>query len=142
MRANARNGLIAAFFVVLGWVIVFIFLFHAWSVLVQREAVVDAVGMTGSEWLRTAPRFGYFFLAGLVLGHIFGTTAGAKWAFVSAVLSMGIDVLLERMSFPDGIDAFALVLLAINYALPPVMAVAGALVNRLWTRSAERTIAT
>ena len=142
MRANARNGLTAAFIVVLGWVIVFLFLLGAWSMLMDREAVVDAVGLVGSEWLRTAPRFGYFFLAGLVLGHLFGAAAGAKWAFVSAVLSMGIDVLLEKMSFPDGIDAFALVLLAINYALPPVMAVAGALVSRLWTRSVEGSIAT
>jgi hypothetical protein len=142
MTSTISRGLIAVVLVVIGHVVVFVAFSHPWAVFTERQDIVGLFGLAGSEVLRTLPRFGYFLLVGLFLGHIFGPFIGAKWALLAAVIAMAIDALLQKMVFPDGIDLFGLVLLGINYLLPVAIAVAAALVSRLWRNTRGGSIAT
>jgi hypothetical protein len=122
--------LIGALLAVVGWTLLFFTFLNWWAVNTAGERAVSPVGVIASEVERTAPTLVYFFLVGLLLGRMLGPRAGATWALSAAAAAMAIQALLTQRVL--GVDSLAVALLAIDYFLPLVLAIAGAATSRLW----------
>ena len=136
------KALVGALLAVVGWTAIFFTLLNWWAVSTASERVGSPIGLIAGELERTAPTLLYFFLVGLVLGRMLGPRAGATWALVAAVAAMSIHAVLTRQISHGGFDSLAVTLLAIDYLLPLVLAIAGAVTSRLWrntTGGADRT---
>jgi hypothetical protein len=137
LRYSASTAL-----VFVGWAAIFVLTSHPWASFVEHGTVVGWLGLLGSDILRAVPRYAYFTLVGFALGHVYGPLAGARLALWSAAIAMVADTLLEKMIFNGGIDAFALLLLTVNYIVPPLLAAAAAAATGLWRKPPEKSIAT
>lgn len=126
------KALISALLAVLGWTVIFFTLLDWWARSTAGERAVSPVGRIAGEVERTAPTLLYFFLVGLLLGRVLGPRAGATWALAAAVAAMSIHALLTQRVFYGGVDFLAVAVLAIDYLLPLVLAIAGAATSRLW----------
>lgn len=136
--------LIGVLLAVLGWTMLFFTFSHWWALRTANEGIVGPLGLFTGEVVRSAPDFAYFFVVGLVFGHVMGPRAGAKWALLSAAAAMCVHALLARQIF-YGVDFFAVVVvvvLAIDYVLPLVFAIAGAVTARLWRNATNGAAAT
>jgi hypothetical protein len=142
MNAHAARGAITVFVAVLGWALVYFLFAHAWTLLTANESVVSQGGFVVREIVRIAPTLIYFLAAGLIVGYVFGRAMGARWAALAAAIAMIIEAMLERYTFFQGIDSFAVLLLAVNYILPIVVAAGGALIAGVLQRPDGGTIAT
>jgi hypothetical protein len=120
-----------------GWTVIFFVLLDWWAIRTAGERAVGSVGIIAGELERTAPTLVYFFVVGLLLGRMLGPRAGAAWAFSAAAAAMCVYAVLSRQVFSGGIDFLAAALLAIDYLLPPVLAVAGVATSRLWGNTAS-----
>lgn len=126
------KALIVALLAVLGWTVIFFTLLKWWAVSTAGERAVSSVGLIAGELERTAPTLLYFFLVGLLLGRVLGPRAGATWALSAAAAAMSIYALLTPPLSYSGVDSPSVALLAIDYLLPLVLAIAGAATSRLW----------
>jgi hypothetical protein len=124
--------LIGALLAVVGWTLLFFAFLNWWAVNTASERAVSPVGAIASEVERTAPTLVYFFVVGLLLGRMLGQRAGATWALSAAAAAMAIQALLTQRVLPGGGGPLAFALLAIDYFLPLVLAIAGAATARLW----------
>jgi hypothetical protein len=139
---HAAKGALTVLTAVLGWGLVYFSFAHAWVLLTADESIVGAGGFVVREIVRIAPTLIYFLAAGLIIGHLFGRARAARWAALAALIAMAIEVMLEQYTFIQGLDAFAIVILAVNYALPVLAAICGTFVAALWRRQDGGTVAT
>jgi hypothetical protein len=126
------KALIGALLAVVGWTVIFFTLLSWWAVSTAGERAVSGIGLIAGELERTAPTLIYFFLVGLLLGRVLRPRVGAVWALLAAVGAMSIHAMFTQRSFHGGLDTLAVALLAIDYLLPLVLAIAGAATSRLW----------
>jgi hypothetical protein len=126
------KALVGALLAVVGWTAIFFTLLNWWAVSTASERAVSPIGLIAGELERTAPTLLYFFLVGLLLGRVLGPRAGATWALLAAAAAMSFYALLTQQNFRGGLDSLAVTLLAIDYLLPLVLAIAGAATSRLW----------
>jgi len=133
------TALIVALLAVVGWTVIFFTVLNWWAVSTASERTTGIVGLLAGEIERTAPTLVYFFVVGLLLGRMLGPRAGMMWALSAAVAAMFVRALLVTRVFYGGVDSLAVALLAIDYLLPVVLAVAGAATSRLWGRTTSGT---
>ena len=124
--------LLLALLAVLGWTVIFFVFLDWWAVHTAIERPATTVGMLVGEVKRTAPALVYFFAVGLLLGRGLGPGTGGVWALVAAAVAMVIQAISTQRIFPGGVDLVVLVVLAIDYLLPLLCAIAGAATSRLW----------
>lgn len=143
MSAHAVKGTVGVVVAVLGWAVVYFVIAHSWALQVARESpVVGPAGLIGFEIFRIAPTLTYFLLVGLVFGSLCGAVVGARWAALGAAIAMTIEALIEQQVFYGAIDPLAVAILSVDYLLPVVFAVLGALITRSWQRPNGHTVAT
>ncbi|HUL94089.1 MAG TPA: hypothetical protein VLV56_17265 [Burkholderiales bacterium] len=129
------KALVGALLAVVGWTVIFFALLNWWAVTTASERAVSPIGLVANELERVAPTLLYFFVVGLLLGRVLGPRAGAAWALVAAMAAMVIHALLTQRVLYAGLDLMTVALLAVDYFLPLVSAVAGAATSRLWRSS-------
>lgn len=129
------KAFIGALLAVIGWTAIFLALFDWWAVRTASERTAGPVGLLAGELERTAPTLVYFLVVGLVLGRLLGPRAGALWGLTAAAAAMVIHALFSARVFQGGGDLLAVALLAVDYLLPLVLAIAGAAASRLWGSS-------
>ena len=129
------KALVGALLAVVGWTVIFFALLNWWAVTTASERAVSPIGLVANELERVAPTVLYFFVVGLLLGRVLGPRAGAAWALVAAMAAMVIHALLTQRVLYAGLDLMTVALLAVDYFLPLVSAVAGAATSRLWRSS-------
>src|SRR6267378_5751331 len=132
MSADAAKGTGGVVLAVFGWALVYFLVAHSWALYIAREGTVGTTGLIGTEIVRIAPTLVYFLIVGLVFGLLISPAAGVRWAALAAAVAMAIEALLEHQIFYGGIDPLAVAVLAVDYLLPVAVAIAGALVTRLW----------
>ena len=142
MGAHTAKNSVGVVIAVVGWALVYFLMAHSLALHTARESIVGTAGLIGFEVLRIAPTLIYFLAVGLVFGFLRGPAAGARWAALGAATAMAIEALIEHQIFYSGIDPFAMAVLAVDYLLPVVFAVVGALVTRFWQRQSGHTVAT
>ena len=138
---HAAKRAITVVLAVVGWALVYLTAAHSWALLTARESVVGPAGFVASEVVRVAPALAYFLAVGLVMAHLFGAAAGLRWATLTAAIAMALEALAEQRVFYGGIDGLAIAVLAVNYVLPIVAAMGGAVIVRLWQKP-DGTVAT
>lgn len=142
MTTRAVKILVAVVLAVIGWTIIYLSVVHSWALLTARETVVGPAELVLSEVVRTAPALAYFYVVGVGIAQFFGAAAGGRWAALAAAIAMILEALVERQIFFGGIDLLAVVVLGINYLLPIVLSVAGALTVQMWEKTKGGPVAT
>ena len=142
MSSHAAKGTVGVVVAVFGWALVYFLVAHSWALYIARETTVGTAGLIGMEIVRITPTLVYFLIVGLVIGRLVGPAAGARWAALAAAIAMAVEALLELQIFYGGIDPLAVAVLAVDYLLPIAVAIAGALVPRLWQNADGGTVAT
>jgi hypothetical protein len=142
MSTHAVKGMAGAAVAVFGWALIYFLIAHSWALQIARESpVVGTPGLIGFEIFRIAPTLTYFLLVGLVFGSLIGAAVGARWAALGAAIAMAIEASIEHQVFYGGIDPLAVAVLTVDYLLPVVFAIVGALITRFWQRQ-NGTVAT
>ncbi len=142
MSAHVAKGTVGVVVTVVGWALVYFLIAHSWALLTARESIVGPAGLIAFEVLRIAPTLTYLFVAGLVFGSLLGPAEGARWVALGAAVAMAIEALIEHQIFFGGIDPLAVATLSVDYLLPIVFGVAGALVTRFWKKPNANAVAT
>jgi len=142
MNGHAARGTVTVLVAVFGWALVYFFIATPWALYTTRESTMGTASLLAFEMLRIVPTLSFFLVAGLVIGSLLGSAGGAGWAALGASIAMGIEALIEKQVFYGGIDPLAVAVLTIDYLLPVVFAIVGALITRLWQRRNGSTVAT
>lgn len=137
-----RIPLVGTLVAVAGWMALFFTVSHWWALATANDGVVGTAGLVAGEVIRTAPTLAYFFVVGLIFGRTMGAGAGARWASLAAAAAMAVYASLAQQIFYGGLDALAVAVLAIDYLLPIVLAIAGAALAGMARHSTNGPIAT
>jgi len=122
----------ATLLTLLVWELVNVTFAHWWAISTASEEVMGLMQFFAREILRNAPASAYFFSVGVVFGVTMGAHDGGRWAVFAAAVAMGINALLAKYMFYEGISYIEVALLVTNYGLPIALAAAGALFVHKW----------